>query len=94
MLKARVRPRISNIGVIQLPEKLVFRMPRPAGKETTSFGDQAQSARICRAFFTSSSEPAKSTFNLPNFRATETLIVVKPLFFIRKWICLCASLAP
>src|SRR5262249_12694208 len=54
---------------------------------------QAQSARISRAFFTSSSEPAKSTFTLPNFRVTATLTVVKPLFFIRRWICLYASLA-
>jgi hypothetical protein len=50
----------------------------------TGVSNQPQSARICSAFFTSSSEPVKLNFNLPALRLTITLMVASPFRFIRK----------
>lgn len=87
----RIAQCFTGISIIGEIYQLIFLFSSP---DYRVCANQAQSARICRAFFTSSSEPAQSTFNLPDFRVTEILMVVKPLFFIRKRICLLASLAP
>jgi hypothetical protein len=50
--------------------------------------DQAQAARICSACTTCPAEPVKLNLNFPARRVTSTLIVFRPLFFIRKRSCL------
>jgi hypothetical protein len=52
------------------------------------FQAYAQSARIFSAVTTCSGEPVKVYWNFPARRVTWTLIVSRPLFFIRKRSCL------
>ena len=52
------------------------------------FQDQAQLATIFSAVVTCSAEPVKLYLNFPARRMTWTLIVSRPLFFIRKRSCL------
>ena len=76
------------LGITALSEynkKMFCRLSAVAITPVTrwQFVNQVQSARICRALATSSSEPENCTFNLPDLRVTETLTVVNPLFFMR-----------